>query len=88
MAREYNDTRRDPDADTGGRWFDSLMFIEQLGAGKRQVEDRQEFITRSESKRYRAACRLEVRDRQNGQAGGLSVRAGKRAEAGGLEKRD
>ena len=29
----YNNTGRDPDADTGGRWFESL-FIVQQGAGK------------------------------------------------------
>ena len=46
----YNDTRRDPDADTGGRWFESLIFIEQRGVGKKKVQDVQEFITRSESK--------------------------------------
>jgi hypothetical protein len=32
--------------------------------------------------------RTQCQGRQNGQAGGLSVRAGKRSEPGGLEKRD
>ena len=31
-------TRRDANADTGGRWFESLIFIEKEGAGKNQVK--------------------------------------------------
>ena len=54
-------TGRDPDADTGGRWFKSLIFISIQGAGKRQVVDRQHIMTRSEFRRYRVAGRLEVR---------------------------
>ena len=34
-------TRRDPDADMGGRWFESLMFIIIQGVGKRMVVHRQ-----------------------------------------------
>jgi hypothetical protein len=30
---DYNDRERDPDADTGGRWFESLIVIKQQGAG-------------------------------------------------------
>jgi hypothetical protein len=45
----------------GGRWFESLIFISIQGADKRMVVDRQKIITRSESRRYRVACRLEVR---------------------------
>ena len=45
----------------GDRWFESLIFIIILGAGKKMVVDRQKIITRSESRRYRVAGRLEVR---------------------------
>ena len=39
------DTGRDPDADTGGRWFESLIFIIIQEAGKRMVVDRQKILT-------------------------------------------
>jgi hypothetical protein len=34
VIKTYNDTRRDPNADTGGRWFESLIFINRQGAGR------------------------------------------------------
>lgn len=38
----YKDTRRDPDANTGGRWLEYKMFIHNpKGVGKRIVVDRQ-----------------------------------------------
>jgi hypothetical protein len=57
----YEGTGRDPDADTGGRWFGSLIFLIIQVAGNRMVVDRQKIITWSESRRYRVASRLEVR---------------------------
>ena len=60
-SRSFKGIGRDTDADTGGRWFESLIFIIIQGAGKRMVVDRQMIITRSESRRYRMAGRLEVR---------------------------
>jgi hypothetical protein len=45
-------TRQDPDADTGGRWLESKMFINNpKGIGKRMVVDRQKVKTR-ENKRH------------------------------------
>ena len=48
----YKGTRRDPDADTGGRWLESKVFINNpKGVGKRMVMDRQKVNTRSEFQR-------------------------------------
>ena len=52
----YNDTGRDPDADTGDGWLESLMFIEKQGAGKRQVEDRQKFINQVRVQKVHSVC--------------------------------
>jgi hypothetical protein len=60
--QHYKGTGRDPDADMGGRWLESLIFIIIQGAaGQRMVVDRQIIIKRSESRKYRVAGRLEVR---------------------------
>ena len=38
MEAGFQPTRRDPDADTGGRWFESEIFINNpKGVGKRMV---------------------------------------------------
>jgi hypothetical protein len=71
----YKGTRRGLDADTGGRWFESLIFINNpKGVGKRMVVDRQKVKTGSESRRYCVAD-------------GLKVRAGKMVRQVGTESR-
>ena len=77
--RRYKGTRRDPDADTGGRWLESKMFINNpKGVVKRMVMDRQKVKTSSEFQRYRMAGRLEVSaGRMVRQAGMESRKTGK-----------
>ena len=73
----YNNTGRDADADKGGRWFESLIFIIKQGAGKRQVVDRQKIINQVRVQEVQSGRQAQCQGRLNGQAGGLSVRAGK-----------
>jgi hypothetical protein len=73
-------TRRGPDADTGGRWFESLIFINHpKGLGKRMVVDRQQVKTSSESRRYSVAGRLEVRAGRMVRQAGTVWQAGSRS---------
>ena len=53
------------------------MFINPKGLGKRMVEARQKVITRSESRRYRVAGRLEVRAGRMVRQAGTECRTGK-----------
>jgi hypothetical protein len=70
----YKGTRRDPDADTGGRWFESLIFIKQSKRGKRMAMDRQKVKTSSESRAGRMVKQVSPENRQGSKPGGLAKR--------------
>ena len=46
MFKAWEIFNQDPDADTGGRWFESLIYPK--GVGKRMVMDREKVKTSSE----------------------------------------
>ena len=55
----------------------SLIFIIIQWPGKRQVVDRQKIIHLVRAQVVQSGRQAQGHDRQNGQAGGLRVRAGK-----------
>jgi hypothetical protein len=88
LSPTYKGKRRDPDADTGGRWFESVIFINNSkGVGKRTVMDRQKVKTGSESRRYSVASRLKVRAGRMVRQADTESRKQGRSKPGGLAKR-
>ena len=80
----YQGTRRDPNADTGGRWLESYNVYSSEGVGKRMVVDRQKG-----QNQIRVADKLMVkqagtksRNRQGSKPGGLEKGECKKQENG------
>jgi hypothetical protein len=73
----YKGRGRDPDADTGVRWFESLIFISIQGAGKRMVVDRKNMINKFRVHEVQSGRSARGQGSQYGQTGGFRVKAGK-----------
>jgi hypothetical protein len=72
----YKGTGRDSDADTGGRWFESLKCIIVKEVGKRIVVDRQNIIHTVRVQEVQSGRQTRGQGDQHGQAVGFRVKAG------------
>jgi hypothetical protein len=77
MESCYNDTGRDPDTDTGGRWFGSLIFIEKQGASKRG---------RGQAKVHKPGESPKGMGRQAGSRSGQTEWSGRQVQSPGRER--
>ena len=72
LLLQYHATRRDPDADTVGRWLESHNVYSSKGVGKRMVVDRQKGPNQIRVQEVQSGRQTRGQGRENSQAGGYN----------------